>query len=322
MFVGGVFYVLSLVFAAAAIVQVQQTSRFRSLLHEIRAPRVQVERLPVVRYLQSFAKQPKALMGVLDCSFDEKDGAFMSLVYPWSRRFLPTGGTMSDSRQEGESYMHGSMVIRILSKILPGFKFLCVRITDDVQTYSTDPIVCADDMHRLGVKIVIASLEFRRHDWVVPFSQRALELGMIVVYAAANKRMPVERLPGVPYLAELNSMYPGCVLWVGGDIMPAMRHKISGYPTTDSLKEWFFSAPGVNVESGLGVHTGSSVAAPIVAGVLGLLMELFPSATPKELVQILRELSKTPIGITAPSIWYYTPLSAKRIAMIGVARKG
>lgn len=261
---------------------------------------VHPDRLPIVRYLKSAGATSKCLVCVVDNSFDQDDKEIMQRVLPVSGRFL--NGLQEKTFSDGES-SHGTMVARVVGKILPDASFLFIRIFSKRGEGGlfVDPEYCADAICDMGVKVMVISLEFYAYHWALNFTRRALDRGMIVVYSGTNNPKPIEEAASITALAQLNEGRPGCAIWVGADFLPGYPAIFASYPTTHLMRKWFFSAPGVNVETGAGVGNGASFAAPVVAGVVCLLIGLFPDASPKEIIRILRYISDNSVG---RSVWH------------------
>ncbi|MCB9235195.1 MAG: S8 family serine peptidase [Bacteroidia bacterium] len=110
----------------------------------------------------------------------------------------------------------------------------------------------------------------------------ALSLGCIVVVAAGNSNADAK------YYAPAN--VPGVI------VVSATDHSGSkaGFSNTNTSLEMPIAAPGVDILSCVpgsqyAPKSGTSMATPVVAGVLGIMRAIDPQLTPKEAWQILRE---------------------------------
>lgn len=142
---------------------------------------------------------------------------------------------------------------------------------------------------------------------ISPNVQEALfrlgQSGKIVVVAAGNDGIPMHHSAYTQSLMQIASSpsMNGHMLVVG-----AMTYKegheelapFSNYPGRYSAnKDYFITAPGVEITSSFtgkqfGNLSGTSMASPIVAGVLALLKERFPDAPHNALVALLQESAR------------------------------
>ena len=112
-------------------------------------------------------------------------------------------------------------------------------------------------------------------------------------------------------------------LWIGSSTGPTMDGRLgidvtapgeiaaSAYGAGSFYSNFAFNVLQ-NSDSNYGIQTAVSAAAPIVAGVIALMLEIDPTLTPEEIRTILRETARTDnfTGATPNSTWGYGKLDA------------
>lgn len=150
-----------------------------------------------------------------------------------------------------------------------------------------------------GADIISVSLELGPSRELQAAIQRAFDRGVVVV-AAAGIKTPANLYDGLSYPAEKAGVV--AVDAIGRDSRPYSQNPRS--LNLPGKKEYpVISAPGVRVDSAGyeagrgwvsgGTRTGTSDAAPIVAGALALVKSKYPAATGNQLIQQLIHYTTT-----------------------------
>jgi hypothetical protein len=285
---------------------------------------IHVENLPIIKYLQSYsASEYTGMIGIIDFHFNPDDSAFINSAHPGWKRFLvgdANPGLTYPIEYEWD-INHGNTVARIMSFILPKARFLCLRLPSPYSKpkikYKThaemqriesakypDPKFVMDSFRDLGVRVVVMSLEVYLTEWLVELSRHALKNGIILVCSSTNSRLPLEKFPGIERIAHMNRLYPGLVLWATTDVIPHVRWNFAAYSNDNIILQYLFATAGVDVFVDLNhIASGSSIAAPILASIIALLMNIFPDYSPKDILYLLTILSTSSAGVLVKSLW-------------------
>lgn len=281
----------------------------------IRKREIDVAELPVVRYLHSLGANYDGRIGIVDFAFNEHDAYFKRLLVPEvHKEFLVHERERSlDLPEEYQCKdnsgldIHGALMARVIHRIAPSARFVCARISMD-PAQIINPEFCANRMNELGVRVINISLEFHEpgKQWILRFAEAALEHGMMIVFSSTNSRLPLEVGVYAQEIIALNKRLPGFAIWIGADTRPGVRSRSSAYPVKTESFEYFFTA-ATRVDTGIMPATGSSPSAAVVSGIVACLLDLYPEATPKEILELLRKLSVS-TAVPAASLWNYSAL--------------
>jgi len=137
----------------------------------------------------------------------------------------------------------------------------------------------------------------------IPAWQQAVARGALVVFAAGN-----DAKPEVGYLAGLPALFPSLKAgWIAA-VATDSTGAIASYSNRCGVAAaWCMAAPGSHIistyQNGLGIGSGTSFAAPAIAGAAADLLQEFPYLTAAQVGQILLKTANKK-GIYADSAVY------------------
>lgn len=185
----------------------------------------------------------------------------------------------------GDEAGHGTACAGIIASIAPDVEFHSVRVLGPNASGSGDLFLAGLEWTvEQGMHLINMSLGTTRGDYAAPLHDlldRAYRRGSIVVAAANN-------LPHPSYPSTFSSSLVSVHKCSGSD--PFRLHFHHGQVIE-------VSAPGIDVRAawpggGYRRLTGNSFACPHVTGILALLLEAFPQATPFEAKTLLYALAR------------------------------
>ena len=188
-----------------------------------------------------------------------------------------------------ESWGHGTHVAGIVAQVAPDAEIVGYRVLDSEGTGRVFAVAAAIfDATDRGVDVINLSFGLD-HQSKSKMLRDALKYaknsGVIVVAAAGNEGLGHKRYPA----AEKDVMAVGAHDRSAEQLAPFANHG-----------DWVeVAAPGVGVLSalpggGFGTWSGSSMAAPFVAGQAALLAALAPDEKPKKVIEAIRKSSHKP----------------------------
>ena len=194
------------------------------------------------------------------------------------------GDGMSD-----ETWGHGTHVAGIVTQVAPDAEIVSYRVLDSEGVGSVFAVAAAIfDATDRGVDVINLSFGLERksrskmlHDAL----KYAKDGGVIVIAAAGNDGLGDKRYPA----ADKDVLAVGAQDRLGEQLASFANHG-----------DWVeVAAPGVGVLSalpggGFGTWSGSSMAAPFVAGQAALLAAVAPDEKPKKLIEAIRKSSHKP----------------------------
>lgn len=187
--------------------------------------------------------------------------------------------------QVDEAYGHGTFVAGIVAQIAPDASILPLRVLDADGVGQVYAVVEAIDV-AIELDADVINLSFGMRTKVKAIEEaikRAKEAGIVVVAAAGNE-------------GSKDKQYPAA----GKDVLSVAAFDRSTQTVAQfgSRGKWVdVSAPGVDLVSakaggGTGTWSGSSLAAPVVAGQVALIYELSPEKGYKDARKIVRETAR------------------------------
>lgn len=246
---------------------------------------------------------------------DDDGNGFVDDVHGWD--FIDNNGDPSPDTSEGSSIdaiVHGTIISGIIGAegdngigiagINWNVSVMPIRMLDKEGSGSSVIAQQAIDYAvQNGADVINMSFTSLTNDALLTGAvERAYKAGVVVVAALGNDDIDTTVTP----------VYPACLRegeddWVIGVAASTKNDKKASFSNYGNCVD--ITAPGVGV-FGLSYHdaevgfedlytagwSGTSVAAPIVAGAAGLLLSVHPSLTPKEIRTILK-LSVDPIEI-------------------------
>jgi subtilisin family serine protease len=192
-----------------------------------------------------------------------------------------------------DQYGHGTFVASLVLVAAPGARILPVRVLDD-EGNGTVAAVSAGILHAVdaGARVINVSVDIPQSAPAVEDAiDRARDRGVLVVAAAGN-----EGMNQLIYPARYSGVLAVTALQSNGVVAP--------FANRDSRVA--LSAPGVALlgafplpgsPSGTARWSGTSFAAPIVAGSAALVMERFPGLRGVEVRDLLRETATSVDGL-------------------------
>ncbi len=154
-----------------------------------------------------------------------------------------------------------------------------------------------------GAKIINMSFakSFSPHkEWVDDAVRYAENKGVLLIHAAGNEATDIDTFPSYPTPGFINSgKKAGNFITVGASTA-APDSVLCAYFSNYGLKNLDIFAPGVNIYSAIPGNkyiqaSGTSAAAPVVAGIAALVWEYYPMLTYKQVKECI-EQSATPIN--------------------------
>lgn len=254
----------------------------------------------------------------------------------------------SDSKDQYRDLTHGEMVRNYLTKTAPEATVLTVDLSrgfSGEEADSDSKYLRPDFILRHNVRIVNRSngvsvpelytntMASVRFDKVIKITK----MGVVVVFAAGNNNALLGTEPYGKALIDLaravneDRNNPGAIILVGSGV-PNFREQsgrmqpehpiLSNYTAMAGvLRDYYVYAPvsttvehtGTDVFSHI---TGSSFSAPIVSGMIAILMEAFPKATGKEIANMIFSSASCPrvlSGMIRQKLERATDLSPEQI---------
>ena len=236
-------------------------------------------------------------IAVLDTGFDTDHPLLIDRLLPgidlaeghsnvgdWMNRIDDDGDGQID-----ESHGHGTFVSGLIAQIAPDAKILPIRVleADGIgEMYSV--IDGIDEAVARGADVINISFGTSRDDKALKDAiERAQKAGVVIVASAGNNGSDAKQYPAA---------YKKVVAVAAYD--PAL----DGVAPWGSYGDWIdVSAPGVSINSSvpggqMGVWSGSSLSAPVVAGQVALLMELDREKTGKDAEKMIRDSARKSRG--------------------------
>ena len=208
--------------------------------------------------------------------------------------------------------------------VAPGARWVGVKVMDADGVGSYQACLAglqyvAQLKARLDIRIVCGawSLDDPKADLLFPVCRRLRDLGILTVFAAGNAGPALRtadtpaNYPTVVGVGALDAMGHVAVFSARGDAPAVLPWSDSD---TWTLGAWNFhkpdlTAPGVEIRScvpggGFAEYSGTSMAAPHVAGAAAILLQRDDSLQPKELLSLLIDTARpAPHGGNGPEGW-------------------
>jgi subtilisin family serine protease len=257
------------------------------------------------------------VVAVLDAGFsDLEHEVFSSLHILAMRDFVNGDDDVDDGADRGEG-SHGTMTLSVLGGLQEGrlvgpafaadFILAKTENTDSETPVEEDNWAAAAEWaESLGADVISSSLGYLRYDSPFPSytsgnmdgqtaistraAQMAAERGVVVVNSAGNSGFNATR-------NTLGAPADGVhVLAIGAVDADGRRASFSSVgPSADGRIKPDLAAQGQSVAvafpgtvSGYGTANGTSFSCPLVAGVVALLLQVNPAATPEDIAGVLR----------------------------------
>jgi len=146
-----------------------------------------------------------------------------------------------------------------------------------------------------GAKVINLSMGGEASSKIVEAARRAAEAGVIIVIGAGNgSSIPSELSRAIVSAAPGRTIMVGAVGGAPNDTSPINYDiMVQNTALAGNYQDHFLAAPGLyNAatyfrEEGHDRLTGSSFAAPVVAGAIALIAQAYPTLTPEQMVQLL-----------------------------------
>lgn len=189
-----------------------------------------------------------------------------------------------------EAFGHGTFVAGLLAQVAPSAEIVPIRVLNADGVGDLYAIIEGID-YAISRDVDIVNMSFgisNAHPELTRAIERAKAAGIVVVASAGNE-------------GSVSRQYPAASSGVIG--VAAYDPAIGSLADFATKGNWVdVSAPGVNIVSsvpggGSGTWSGSSLAAPIVAAEVALLIELDPVQVPLEAELLVRESAAAAKGI-------------------------
>ena len=137
-------------------------------------------------------------------------------------------------------------------------------------------------------------------EWVDDAVRYAEKKGVLLIHAAGNEATDIDTFPSYPTPGFINSGEKAGNFITVGASAAAPDSLLCAYFSNYGLKNLDIFAPGVNIYSAIPGNkyiqaSGTSAAAPVVAGIAALVWEYYPTLTYKQVKECI-EQSATPIN--------------------------
>ena len=189
----------------------------------------------------------------------------------------------SDPTVNNDAYGHGTSVASIITRIAPNARFIDVRVLGGDNRGSGEALMAGftyavrSDVQMMNMSLAVPERYLPR---LMPLSDLAYRKGKIVVAARRNRPLQDEGYPAalIPCIGVGNAGAGPEDRW--------LYH-------TDVIE---YSAHGVDVPvaaagGGYTTQTGTSIATPIIAGIVCLLLGAYPGLTPFEAKALLKSFA-------------------------------
>ncbi len=181
-----------------------------------------------------------------------------------------------------EAHGHGTYVAGVIAQIAPDATIIPIRVLEADGIGSLYSVIDGiDEAIARGADVINISFgTFTDSRALKDAVKRATDAGVVIVAAAGNDGSDVKQYPAA---------YGGVIA------VSAYAPDDAGLAGFGNYGDWIdVSAPGVNIRSsrpggGMGIWSGSSLAAPIVSGQVALLIELDPKKGRKDAEKLVRK---------------------------------
>ncbi len=222
-----------------------------------------------------FDEDHPLLEPVLDSGVDVVDGH--SNVGDWRNRIDDDGDGLID-----EAHGHGTYVAGVIAQIAPGATIIPIRVLEADGVGSLHSVIDGiDEAIARGADVINISFGTSTDSRALKDAvKRATDAGIVVVAAAGNNGSDDKQYPAAYSRVIAVSAYA------------PDDARLAGF---GNYGDWIdVSAPGVNIRSsrpggGMGIWSGSSLAAPIVSAQVALLIELDPDKGRKDAEKLVRK---------------------------------
>lgn len=235
------------------------------------------------------------------------DTGLVPTLSDFAGRLHSASSDVDGSRPMGDVYGHGTAVAGIAAAARDGNGMQGIAFEATIFMAKADqgcPTNChfetdatadgIDAARAAGAKVINLSIGGSGGDEIWAAARRAIDAGVIIVVGSGNSGSTPTKLA-----THLASLAPGQVIIVGGlgvsNADGTINYDVPSIYTTPagSSQSSFLAAPGwLNsatyfLGGGIDRLSGSSFAAPVVAGAAALLAQAFPMLTPQQIVLLL-----------------------------------